>query len=90
MKKSGFSQHVLLYLKTARIKKTSLFNMAGELAHREDYYECLLKSYITRLTNIRIALVNWLFHLFSHEKGMYDEKGIHYSLRELFGQGVKF
>ena len=89
IKKSGFSQHVLLYLKMALIRKKALFNMVGELAQSEDYYERLLKSYIARLSNIRIALVNWLFHLFSHEERMYGNNGIHYSLRELFCQEVK-
>lgn len=90
MKKSGFSQHVLLYLKLARIRKTSLFNVVGKPVLSERYYKCLLKSYITRLSNIRITLVRWLFYLFSHEKIKYGKKAIHYSLRELFCQGVKF
>jgi len=89
MKKSGFSQHVLLYLKSAQIRKTPLFNMVGEPVLSEEYYECLLKSYIERLSNIRIVLVNWLFYLFSHEKRKYGKNTIHYSLRELFCQGIK-
>ena len=68
MKKSGFSQHVLLYLKLARIRKSSLFNMVVEPILSEGYYKCLLKSYIKRLSNIRITLVNWLSYLFSYEK----------------------
>ena len=84
MKKSGFSQHVLLYLKLAQIRKTSLFNMVGEPILSEGYYKCLVKSYITRLSKIRITLVNWLFYIFTHEKRMYGKNAIHYSLKELF------
>ena len=89
MKKSGFSQHILLYVKLARIKKHTLFNVVGEPILSEEYYKCLLKSYIKRLSNIRINLVKWLSYLFSYEKKKYGNNGIHYSLKELFCQGVK-
>jgi len=89
MKKSGFSQHVLLYLKLARIKKHTLFNVVGEPILSEEYYRCVVKSYIKRLNDIRITLVNWLSYLFSYEKRKYGNNGIHYSLKELFCQEVK-
>ena len=89
MENYELSQQVLLSLKSTRLRKLPLFNLLGDLTLSEIYYKDVLKSYIVDLKRIRINLVKWLHFLYVQESKIYRENEIHFTLKELFCQGVR-
>ncbi len=78
---TNFSQQILTDLRSNRIRNYALVSLLGWVVLSPKYYYELIKSYIRKLTIIKIVLGKWLNFLFQIENRLYSKSGIHDSLK---------